>query len=611
MIQNKQVYRKEKLFRNRDARLQNATSFFISNLPESCDKNSLWKAFEHLDNLEDTFVPCKKDRAGNKFGFIKLSNVTDPVWWMEKMKEVRIDGASIGVNLARFNRDGSKVETANQGNRMSVFNRLYGLNPIHEEGRAPVRKASAQHGVKSDSSVVKNKGNEPTGGSLALPPMHTESKKLLEFKSLVGEVKDIDILNGLKEHLSGLTEKGLKLKYLGGLKVLLCFDSPDEAEEFRYDMVNEWERWFSRLYLWDGIPPIFERVAWIKILGVPICLWDRHVFNKIGERCGRLLVKSEAESSNGNMAEERLAILVHSGKRISMEFDISWKEHNFKVWVEEIAGQWCPSFLDNDGSSQKSLELSSVYGVSSVVGVSESKSQVGDSSDACMGRSNSPLSPVFEDHGFEGIVHEAHAQPHANFIDERENNGQKNDDVGPEINNLNSMDRNGSPREYVRPSSTYFNEDREFVGPEVRNGEMNIEGGPNQEPSRPSFITTRPKRKSKSNKQKITVGAEAQVFDIPDLNKQVESDGDSDPFNINDIFRLEEEAARAGANKVIEREFLDSMEENQGETSDYLNFEAEVAHTMDFGYRLGIEVDGFENHVKKLVSGELELRCCK
>ncbi|MFS7906148.1 hypothetical protein Hanom_Chr01g00055871 [Helianthus anomalus] len=84
--------------------------------------------------------------------------------------------------------------------------------------------------------------------------------------------------------------------------------------EFK-SLVGE-ERWFSRLYIREGIPPIFESVAWIKILGVPVCLWGWNVLNKIGERCGRLSVKSEAEANNGNLAEDRLAILVHSGKKI-------------------------------------------------------------------------------------------------------------------------------------------------------------------------------------------------------------------------------------------------------------------------------------------------------
>ncbi|MFS8007636.1 hypothetical protein Hanom_Chr14g01263391 [Helianthus anomalus] len=117
--------------------------------------------------------------------------------------------------------------------------------------------------------------------------------------------------------------------------------------------------------------------------------------------------------------------------------------------------------------------------------------------------------------------------------------------------------------------------DGDFVGPKEQHHNTGIDNGSILETTRPSYVTKRPKdvkkskvRKTKSNKQKETVGAEAQVLDIPDLNMQVESDGDSDPFNINAIFRLEDEVARAGANKVIERDFLDNMEENQGEGPD-------------------------------------------
>ncbi|KAJ0808769.1 putative RNA recognition motif domain, nucleotide-binding alpha-beta plait domain superfamily [Helianthus annuus] len=338
-VLNKQEYRKEKQFRNREERLHNATSFFISNLPDTCDQDVLWQAFDHLNNLENVFVPKKKDRAGNRFGFIKLSNISDPSWWIDILKKVRIGGAVIGVNLAKFNRDGSKAVSSSIGNRASVFNRLNGLNPSQPAERACDRAEPIVHGSKSYCEVANRSVNQGPGGSIPLPPMNTETKKSFEFKSLVGEAKDIDILNDLKVHLSGITEKGFKLKYLGGLKVLLCFDSPVEAEEFRVNSVDLWECWFSRLYVWEGIPPIFERVAWIKIVGVPVSLWDRNVFNKIGERCGRLLVKSEVEAENGNLAEDRLAILVHSGKRVSAEFNILWKEHNIQVWVEEIAGQ--------------------------------------------------------------------------------------------------------------------------------------------------------------------------------------------------------------------------------------------------------------------------------
>ncbi|KAJ0789872.1 putative nucleotide-binding alpha-beta plait domain superfamily, RNA-binding domain superfamily [Helianthus annuus] len=413
-----------------EARLQNTTSFFISNLPDGCDKASLWSAFEHLDNLEDDFVPYKKDRSGNKFGFIKLSNVSDPAWWMEKLKEVRIDGAVLGVNLAWFNRDGSKIVSMNGGNRVSVFSRLQGLHQPPKAGKIPGTKvpfnsrvpasiAPSRFEGKSYCSVVSRGGIKNPISSMALTPMNTELKKSLEFKSLVGEVKDIDILNDLTAHLSGITEQGFKLKYLGGLKVLLCFFNSEDAEDFRLNMVNGWEKWFSMLYIWDGLPPIFERVAWIKILGVPVCLWDRHVFNRIGERCGRLLVKSEVEESNGNLAEERLAVLVNSGSRVSAEFGLSWKDHNLKIRVEEISGQWTPVFLEDEVVIPGIPARSSEVGGSPLVGDDKSverespadsesdqqKSLGVKSPSTCMDTPNAS-SPVFEDnmsaHGLKG-----------------------------------------------------------------------------------------------------------------------------------------------------------------------------------------------------------------
>ncbi|KAJ0575379.1 putative RNA recognition motif domain, nucleotide-binding alpha-beta plait domain superfamily [Helianthus annuus] len=98
-VLSKKEAARERRFQMREERLRNSTSFFISNLPENCSTYRLWHAFQHLNNLEDVFVPAKKDRAGNRFGFIRLSGVKDVEEWIERLKEVEIDGAIIGVNL--------------------------------------------------------------------------------------------------------------------------------------------------------------------------------------------------------------------------------------------------------------------------------------------------------------------------------------------------------------------------------------------------------------------------------------------------------------------------------------------------------------------------------
>ncbi|KAF5776481.1 putative RNA recognition motif domain, nucleotide-binding alpha-beta plait domain superfamily [Helianthus annuus] len=260
-VLSKKEARKEKIFLNRELRLRNATSFFVSNLPDDCTRDRLWKAFAFMDNLEDVFILGKKDKAGNNFGFVKLSNVWDVDSCMESMKEVSIDGAIIGVNLAKFNRDGSKKEKFNPGERVSVFSRLNFGGPVRRSKPNVVGMTSGNIDSRSFSNVVSNKICIIQVNTVELPPMDTETKKKWELRPLIGEVKDIETLNNLKSHLDGLVDEGPFLRYLGGLKVLVTFSNQEVANDFLRNRGEEWATWFSRLYVWDGTPPLFERVA--------------------------------------------------------------------------------------------------------------------------------------------------------------------------------------------------------------------------------------------------------------------------------------------------------------------------------------------------------------
>ncbi|KAM0067059.1 putative RNA recognition motif domain, nucleotide-binding alpha-beta plait domain superfamily [Helianthus debilis subsp. tardiflorus] len=553
---SKKEYRQEKKFANRENRLRNATTFFLSNLPDSCTKETMWQVYGHLDNVEDAFVPSKKDRAGNKFGFLKLSRVNDAGWWINMLKEIRIDGAVINVSLAKFNRDGSKIQQHNSEEQVSVFDRLRPgpkvepkpteknrsvFDRLHHPDQAskPGRingKPSHPPAGKSYRDVVRSKDGGNFAVNIEVPPLNSSTKKALEYKSLVGETKDIDILNDLQSNLSGITEDGFQLKYLGGLKVLLCFKSVKEAEEFHYHLVDVWEKWFSRLYVWDGLPPIFERVAWVKVIGVPVSLWDRYIFNKIGERCGRLLVKSEAEVNDGNLSEERLAVLVQSGKRINEEFNILWKDHSIKVWVEELSGQWYPAFLDGDvdTSDRNSTGESSELG-DSISDESVDNPLLNDSSSQSLGIP--PTGSVLED-VINDRVHVVHGE---NFSHAIQNNDER-DKMGPDV--VEGMERCS----FGDPQNAAETVEREFpAGFDKSNDGVN-QGGPDvhgertgSASNRPGFITSRPKNK---NKKISKPTLQAQVVEIPDLNDVAGDPEGSDPFNIEDIFRMEAEDAR-------------------------------------------------------------------
>ncbi|KAI7751424.1 hypothetical protein M8C21_008217, partial [Ambrosia artemisiifolia] len=136
------------------------------------------------------------------------------------------------------------------------------------------------------------------------------------------------------------------LKYLGGLNFLRSFCTHEDAVKFLSEELEFWHSWFSSLKVWDGSEIEFQRVAWIKVVGVPLQLWDRHTFNKIGERCERLVVKSEACSSEFAFTSSLMANQGRSESQL-----LNWRNSVTKVWVKEVYFDWTPSIPTNFGFS--------------------------------------------------------------------------------------------------------------------------------------------------------------------------------------------------------------------------------------------------------------------
>ncbi|KAI3819757.1 hypothetical protein L1987_13605 [Smallanthus sonchifolius] len=83
--------------------------------------------------------------------------------------------------------------------------------------------------------------------------------------SVWGDVKSLEYLEKMKEILEEIwPEKGWEARYIGGLKVF------QQARSLGWTKIE------------------FQRIAWIPIHGVPVQLWDKSVFDKIGKRYGKL-----------------------------------------------------------------------------------------------------------------------------------------------------------------------------------------------------------------------------------------------------------------------------------------------------------------------------------
>ncbi|KAJ0591900.1 hypothetical protein HanHA300_Chr03g0078671 [Helianthus annuus] len=159
------------------------------------------------------------------------------------------------------------------------------------------------------------------------------------INSLIVRCKDLSTLVKLDRIL--LLDGGPKvsLKYVGGLYMLLIFESKFELLAFK-DHNSNVSSWFSWVDVWNGQTLPFERVAWLKITGVQLHLLDNKVFDSVGRLFGKVVHASRISKKDKDLSFDLVGVLVGEGDKICQPITLKWKGRRFRVWVNEELDDW-------------------------------------------------------------------------------------------------------------------------------------------------------------------------------------------------------------------------------------------------------------------------------
>ncbi|KAJ0930452.1 hypothetical protein HanPSC8_Chr04g0149481 [Helianthus annuus] len=218
--------------------------------------------------------------------------------------------------------------------------------------------------------------------------------------ALVGRTVDLETLVDFDKLLRIAKLTVANLQYLGGLSLLISFPDVESARVFM-DAKKVWGPWFSKLDFWSGQTLPLERVAWLKLCGIPLHLLDPVVLGMIGESFGKLLHVPRLHEEDLDLSMVRVGVLVGNPGRIKETVTLRWKDKVFRIWVEEDSDVWIPDSVekdvDSDGVDIVSPEVSPVDDSGSGSGemeglqssefevpVEESPINVGSGSQTCM-----------------------------------------------------------------------------------------------------------------------------------------------------------------------------------------------------------------------------------
>ncbi|KAL7208298.1 hypothetical protein ACSBR1_030118 [Camellia fascicularis] len=232
-------------------------SVFVDNIPYKMDPKALFHLFTKFGVVRDVFIRQKRRKVTNtRFGFVRFDCSVAANIAVQKANGLWVEDRELKVNMAEYGRIEDRSAKRNQS----------GGNIDGNEDRG--RYDRAHHGLqRSFADVVKDGINTQMGKA------------------------DSTIKMVLKENGMGhvLVRNG------GGRNVVLTFLSKDDMLANLLSIKEWFKDWCESIKIWDSeVNAEQERCLWLRCYGVPLSMWNRSTFSKIGSRWGSVLVWEQA-----------------------------------------------------------------------------------------------------------------------------------------------------------------------------------------------------------------------------------------------------------------------------------------------------------------------------
>ncbi|KAM0041946.1 hypothetical protein Hdeb2414_s0011g00372321 [Helianthus debilis subsp. tardiflorus] len=268
---------------------------------------------------------------------------------LKGMNIVKIFDAKLSVSIAHFGKN-QKQNVQPNGYRPSEYRyKVKTLQPAGVYIPKPVLNkglfSEVVAGNKADASCSKK--TLTVEDRPALYPDHCV------MRSVIGDVRNVKEFGSIRNMLKvgGFSE--CSVGYIGGLKVLLVFKNKKSAVEFVTRIKEVWEEVLSSAVFWEGQHVDFERVACLRVVGMPLQLRDPKFFDRIAEMFGSLVSCSEFSWQQVDNATGFAWGLTSTAKRIDEEVEVVWGDRQFNVWVVEVENKSLDCFIEELSSVEE------------------------------------------------------------------------------------------------------------------------------------------------------------------------------------------------------------------------------------------------------------------
>ncbi|GKV09841.1 hypothetical protein SLEP1_g21281 [Rubroshorea leprosula] len=361
--------------------LGQATSFFFYDFPEDSSAKDLWFCFGSYGKVADVYIPARRDRRGRRFGFVRMSEVSNVTEMERKLNQIWLGSYHLKVKVAdsmKKGKEGSMVRHKAQiekkwikrdnkvnpkvtyaqvvtGNMAEVEDRNSTANALRHvsalKENESIGKRVVEDGIKSKGSEAepetRHDGSMKTVSfgrtamrclskpDLVLTFSPTEEEGAWLKRSWGAMVRSLDMVKQIQNRFN-VDGVRVTVALLGGCQVVLLDNSEGCLEEFIKDnreLIDYWFEWIQQSSL--TTKPLLSRLVWLRLTGVPLKAWSDRCFTELGGLIGEVILVDEDTKSKSFLCEGRVLILSTEKTKVSTIVKLQIDGEDFPVTVEE------------------------------------------------------------------------------------------------------------------------------------------------------------------------------------------------------------------------------------------------------------------------------------
>ncbi|GLU00543.1 hypothetical protein SLE2022_179040 [Rubroshorea leprosula] len=373
--------------------LKQCESFHFVNFPEDWGAKQLFyfiRTTVKAGRLWDIFIPSKRDRRGNRYGFARFLDARNEQEMKKQLGNIWIGNQRVVFNSAverRKEKRSMKAKPAEEASWKSNKGTINAedKNTVEERSRKTPRMTYAQCLLqqKEMENPTETGNKDPTPSESKEFPRRSNKgtpktpsvsrpvyKKVIELKDTdkaedklmkcaVGVVLTPSIIPNLPEIFFNEGFPSIKIAPMGGNLVLIDDEDPEHVKELVDGNLQWVTAYFDRIKFWAPSDIAEERFVWVRIQGLPIHAWSEESLSTIGNQVGKLVSIDEYTLSKECLDAARMLVSTKSKLAINEDFILKVKNNSFHIAVVEENWRTDPWWLKKTASSIDESEASS------------------------------------------------------------------------------------------------------------------------------------------------------------------------------------------------------------------------------------------------------------